>query len=43
MWSLVLREQHRLRIFASGVLRKKWCLREDPTRTGSREMHTEFC
>jgi hypothetical protein len=40
-WSLILREEHRLRVFENRVLRKKFGPKRDEVTGGWRKLHNE--
>jgi hypothetical protein len=40
-WALILREEHRLRVFENRVLRRIFVLRVDEVTGGWRELHNE--
>jgi hypothetical protein len=41
-WSLPLREEHRVRVFWNGVLRRKFGLKGDEVTGGWRKLHEEL-
>ena len=40
-WSLMLREEHKLRVFENGVLEKKLCLKGKNVEQDWRKLHIE--